>query len=217
MAYVRLTTLCNMRCAHCGFACHSKGSFMPREVFLAACQLASDRGDSVFLGGGEPTLHPLLFDFIGIALAYDDPYNGLGIGLVTNGKRDKEAIRLAEMAKRGILSVDLSQSPWHEEISERVVEAFTREEKSYGRDENDKRGIRGERLTTDNLVNAGRARKLLRESGYEGKRECFCDDLIVQPDGRIFQCGCMKRQFGTVFVPEIPETYEPQSCSERRG
>lgn len=71
-------------------------------------------------------------------------------------------------------------------------------------------------MTFENLVYAGRAKKLLRESGYEGSRGCFCDDLIVQPDGRIFQCGCMKRQFGTVFAPEIPDTYEPQSCSQRR-
>ena len=36
MAYLQITTRCNMRCQHCGFGCTHRGQDMTREVFKAA-------------------------------------------------------------------------------------------------------------------------------------------------------------------------------------
>jgi sulfatase maturation enzyme AslB (radical SAM superfamily) len=192
-----------MECEHCGFACTAKGSDMTRETFMQCCEFAVERGDSFFIGGGEPTLHPLLFDFIGLALSYNFES---GLGMVTNGKLTKPALRLADMARRGVLAVDLSRDGYHEPIDDDVVDAFLPESNHrYNREGRDLRGVRS---GADNAVYAaGRAK-----NWNVSMKGCICDDLVIAPNGTIFACGCRTKRFGTIFNPAIPDDYENGSC-----
>jgi hypothetical protein len=189
---------------------------MSRRVFRQACKLAEERGDTISIGGGEPTLHPLFWDFIGIALAATADDEGT-LWLATNGKRTEDAIRLARLAQRGILAVDLSQDWYHEEIEPSVVQAFTRgREKQgsnyYGKRSNDFRGVRD---VSGKVCSTGRA------ENWGDTNSCPCPDLFVHPTGKLYLCGCMKNPAGTVWKPNIPEDHEsltcPRECHEQRA
>jgi MoaA/NifB/PqqE/SkfB family radical SAM enzyme len=200
--YVQVTNRCNMTCEHCCFSCTASGKDMTRETFIQCCEFAYERGDTFFIGGGEPTLHPLLFDFIGIALSYD--FEG-SLGLVTNGKLTMPAMRIARMARNGIISADLSQDSYHEPIDPKVVQAFKRPPTDcFSRTEN--RDFRGIRSGADNVVYA-----IGKAEGF-GEDGCACSELLATPTGQIFGCGCLTRKMGTVFAPRIPEDHEPDKC-----
>ena len=201
--YLKLTERCNMTCKHCCMASTAKGRDMSREVAFAALQLAEDRGDDLTIGGGEPTLHPLFWDILGLALgrvaACDIP-----VLVVTNGSMTKDALRLADLARRGVISAALSQDSWHDPIDPKVVKAFTKEHRTvgYGERDNDYREIR----TVERIIKSGRALK------WGTDESCCCDTLFVEPDGKLWACGCRKESFGTVFAPAIPDDYNGIDC-----
>jgi sulfatase maturation enzyme AslB (radical SAM superfamily) len=200
--YIQITTRCNMTCEHCCMRATAKGADMSREVFLEAMKMAESYGHCITIGGGEPTIHPLLFDFIGIALAHSDYQQ---VHIITNGKISSSAYRLAKMARAGFLGCDLSRDPWHDAIDPRVVEAFTQGKDKYGSDARDLRGIR----TVTSILPVGRA----LDNGMGTENGCACDDLFVSPDGKLWACGHQEQQFGTVFDPDIDEDFESGSCS----
>jgi hypothetical protein len=177
------------------------GMDMDRRVFLEAMKLAQSNCDCVTIGGGEPTVHPLLFDFIGIGLAYSDYQQ---IHIITNGKCSDAAYRLAKMARSGIIGAELSQDRWHDPINPRVVEAFTQGKDKYGLDARDLRGIR----TVTSILPVGRA----LDNGMATEQGCACDELFVSPDGKLWSCGHQELQFGTVFEPEINQDFEWGTC-----
>jgi len=193
--YIQITTRCNMTCNHCCMRATAKGEDMSREVFLEAMKMVEDHGDCITIGGGEPTLHPLFWDFIGIALAYNDYQL---VHVITNGKIAGTAKRLAKMARSGILGAELSQDQYHSYIDPTVIQAFTKEYK-HSTDYRDLRSIRS--VTT--IIQQGRAAD--NEIGDEVG--CSCDDLFVAPDGKLWACAHKERQFGTVFDPDIPGDY----------
>lgn len=199
--YIQLTTRCNMACAHCCFSATHEGEDMTLETFNAALALAASRGDYLTLGGGEPTVHPKFFEFLGLALANNALYGEMPILVVTNGKRKEMALKLAAMAKQGMLNVDLSRDGYHDPIANEVVVAFTKKQ-SYSRDSHD-HDYRGIRDTSDNLMAVGRA----VEENLGGEDGCCCEDLLVAPDGTLFSCGCKHTSLGTVYAPEIPDAY----------
>ena len=174
---------------------------MDRQTFLAACKLAAEYGENISIGGGEPTVHPLFWDFIGLAIAYTDegpPW------LATNGKLTETALILARLARKGVLSVELSQDEFHEEIEWDVVEAFQKPKRGeyMARYNDDFRGIRD--ITQGGRkepIPVGRAAEL-----YDAEQtECCCDDLFVAPNGDLYTCGCQSIKIGTVFEPEITD------------
>ena len=205
--YIQITTRCNMKCAHCCGSYTEKGTDMSRDVFLAAVQEAEARGEFVTIGGGEPTLHPLFWDFIGLALAHEDSKGSVHV--ITNGSRKETALRLARLARTGAVGADLSRDKYHSVIDPLVVTAFTREDNnSWARDHNDLRGIR----TVDSILNLGRAK--LNSIGIEDG--CSCNDLFVTPDGKLWACAHQDLQFGTIFDPDIPEFYsDSDQCSQK--
>jgi MoaA/NifB/PqqE/SkfB family radical SAM enzyme len=175
---------------------------MSKKTFLAALTLAADYGETATLGGGEPTLHPRFWEFIGLALAKLDADTD-SIFVVTNGKIAATALALAGLARRGVFGVALSQDEWHDPIDPRVVQAFTRRhfhERPTTREACDLREIR----KVDLIINEGRAAE--NEIGEDDDR-CFCDDFMVEPDGKIWACGCRQVSFGTVWKPKIPQEY----------
>lgn len=203
--YIQLTTRCNMTCAHCCFSATREGEDMSRETFLAALALAGSRGDMITLGGGEPTVHPLFFDFLGLAMAHNALHGESPLLVVTNGKRKEMALKLAAMAKRGMLCVELSRDEYHDPIAQEVVVAFTKKRASYG--DHDHQDMRGIRDTSDYLKAVGRA----VEENLGGEDGCCCDDMLVAPDGVLYSCGCKHTSMGSLRAPQIPDDYDPET------
>ena len=194
-----------MRCRHCGFACTERGTDMSQETFTNAIKLAAQQESYFTLGGGEPLLHPLFMDFLwqSIRLFYriSDDGGMPAVGLVTNGKCEKLALEVARMAKAGLLSARLSIDNYHEPISEKVVNAFRfeGEDDHYSsrnnRNDKDYRSIGGAREA--NIIAAGRARNW----GNNGK--CFCQGVIISPNGKIWHCSCKSKCYGNVNDPNL--------------
>jgi MoaA/NifB/PqqE/SkfB family radical SAM enzyme len=149
---------------------------MSEEVFRAAVDRGVYEDHMISIGGGEPTVHPKFWQFLDYAMAKTD-----GIWLATNGKRTRDALRLALLAKIGDVSVDLSLDRWHEPIDKRVVKAFTEDpcDSAY-----DSRGVRNVgRHFSPGPIRSGRWK--------EGNRiECPCPETFVRPSGEVRQCGC---------------------------
>ena len=85
---------------------------MNREIFMTAIQLAAKLGETVTIGGGEPTLHPEFLEYCKIAnRELVDVAESLGCSatyVVTNGTRKKVALQLAEMARFGEIGARIS-------------------------------------------------------------------------------------------------------------
>ena len=174
--YFQITTRCNMTCAHCGFACTSKGEDMSEKVFNAALKLAEEYGSYVSIGGGEPTVHPKFWQFLINILASDVE----GVWLATNGKKTKIALKLAKLAKKEIIDCELSQDEYHEDIDYEVVEVFTQMKK-----------IRNSTQFNE-PISAGRC--------DWGVDKCICPTVFIKPNGDIHQCGCEDSpKIGDVF------------------
>ena len=198
--YIQITDRCNMSCSHCGFDCGPTGDDMSIETFKAAARIAQDYGDNIFIGGGEPTLHPDFWTIMGLTLAYNESDVP---GIITNGSMTETAILLANMARRGVIFAGLSQDIYHDRINPEVIQAFT-PPRTRRDGSNDNRKIRD---VSHSLVAAGRA------AGDENadKFSCICSDIIVDPLGNIYSCGCKTKHLGTVWTPS-PELY--RSCKK---
>ena len=190
--HVMITSRCNMRCAHCGMSCTTKGEDMTLETFMAALQ----HDDTISLGGGEPTLHPLFWHFLGLAIGTAD-----SVWLATNGSQTQTAIALARMARKGVIGCALSQDIYHDPIDPKVIDAFTpkktRPDEWLPADRNqDYREIRN---VTGREIKAGRCKT--------GEIECICPEVYVRPNGDVHLCGCARSpKIGDVFKGyEIPE------------
>ena len=187
--YIQITDHCNMSCIHCCYSCGPrKKNFMSMEIFKA-CIDFSDEDDAVSIGGGEPTLHPDFWAFIGLGLG-----SWRHVWLATNGSETETAIRLARMAARGVLGCALSSGDgYHDRIDHRVIEAFSGCEYSgYRRADDDLREIRN---VAGRVVKSGRAAR----TGVWNEEGCCCEDILVDPNGNIWSCGCKKLLLGHVL------------------
>lgn len=187
MAYIQITTRCNMECSHCCYSCTSEGIDMDESTFKAACKIAEDYEDYITLGGGEPTIHPKFWQFIGVALGHAS--SEMGVYVVTNGKKKKTALRLAR-ASRGLLSSSVSNTQYHEGIDSEVLSAFKRKD---GR----QTAIRG---VLESVSRVGRGANV-----FFGEDRCVCNELFITPLGEIFSCACKVVSFGTVREPKIDD------------
>lgn len=221
--YIKLTTYCNMQCAHCCDSCSpSRGKHMDERTFIRTLDLCAEHGATPYIGGGEPTVHPKFWQFLGLILGRAHEFEMEMLGMHTNGKRKADALALAALAKRGVLGVTLSRDSFHEPIDHDVVEAFTKTGSSgsmtsswWERDTPSRRDPHDLRFVVDgankSVVAQGRARNIT------GARTdcCVCEDLQVDPDGVIWACGCERTQFGTVWKPRLPDNAFEYACWER--
>ena len=185
--YFQLTTKCNMTCGHCCFSATHRGKDMSDEVFKAALRLAQDLDDyELTLGGGEPTLHPKFWEFLGLTLkASALMYSDLKPLVITNGSVTDTSLALARLNKAGAIYAELSQDEWHDPIDPKVIREFMQNA-----------GMR----TVRHIKSVGRG-KGVAGSSYG----CCCETMLVDPEGSIWSCGCKRVRWGTVFAPEIPE------------
>lgn len=191
-----------MTCEHCCFDCTSVGTDMSLKIFEKACKIAESLDDYISIGGGEPTLNPNFWAMLGLSLGCSaENY----VWLATNGSQTETALRLANMARKGIIGVALSQDEYHDEIDPHVIMAFQHHEfDNYdSRGDNDQREIRDVTSRHHSLVDAGRAKK----NHIGSRNECVCDDLFITPNGKIYGCGCKTHCFGTVDNYNIPNWY----------
>ena len=183
-----------MNCPHCCFSCTTSGSDMSLEDFQLALKLTLCK--HLTIGGGEPTLHPLFWTYLDMALE-----TGKTIFVTTNGKRIEDALKIAKMSREGILVGSLSLDIYHEPISEEVKRAFL-----SPRSKNDKRRIK------ENNIPAyeGRARDL---DVYDDTR-CCCEDAIMYLNGDVYACGCKTINLGTLKDGfSIPSWHERGFCA----
>jgi MoaA/NifB/PqqE/SkfB family radical SAM enzyme len=151
------------------------------KVVRKALNVASSFDGFLEIGGGEPTLHPHFWAIIGESLGH----NFENIWMATNGSKTKTAIKLANMAKKGIFSVRLSQDEYHDSIDKRVIEAFTKD-KMNSTNSGDFRAI-GKVL---NIIKSGRAEENGIYSPVESD-DCICEGWFIDPYGNFKQCGCL--------------------------
>lgn len=201
--YIRITSRCNMTCEHCCYSCTEHGEDMTLETFRNAIEY---NPDSVSLGGGEPTIHPLFWQFLGEAISRCEDF----VWLATNGKITNIAVALAKLAQKGIIYCELSQDDYHDPIDEEVYEAFHVDDywnHSYHKykGETGNMGIR-----TTKVIDVGRA----KENELGVIHSCCCSELVVQPNGDVYSCGCPDAPcFGNVNTEvNIPDEWEAGEC-----
>ena len=184
--YLQITDHCNMACAHCGYSCSPrKKQFMTIETLKAALSLADAYGESVVIGGGEPTTHPLFWEFFGLCMG---KRNIEYVWMATNGKIANTAIALAGLAYGSErFGVALSRDAFHEPISLDVIKAFRDKELEI-------------RDVTNVVVAAGRAKRTMVWS----RIDCICEETTVDMQGEIWSCGCKKLSLGNVNNKERP-------------
>lgn len=177
---------------------------------MLACQLAAKMNVFIEIGGGEPTLHPLFWDFIGIALKYKGDHN---VCTVTNGKIKEDALALARTTELKVLRVDLSLDTYHEPIDYEVVKAF---EKPSGTtwNRNDYRGIRD--VTRGGVIDPA---PFGRAASWADPKDIRCpgNDVAVTPDGVIYACGCRTKTYGTIYKLELPNPIPKEWCPDKLG
>ena len=147
------------------------------------------------LGGGEPTCHPLFWDFLKEGVKA----RGRGrIWVATNGKVARHALALADMVESGEVKGVLSLDEWHEPISPEVVERWRTLVRPDG-----KTAVRNVGLT-----NGGKYKSIPIKSGRcdWGKEVCNGPDMpFVQWDGKVRQCACLDAP----VVGDVVSGYSP--------
>ena len=180
MAYLQITTRCNMTCDHCCFACGKKGDDMTRETWRKALDFASNFGSSIAIGGGEPTMHKHFREFLLDAIAESE--DEMVPFMVTNGST-KHADLLYKLTKAEVIRCELSQDEWHDDIDPKTVAKF--ESIDAIRD-----------VSNGGTQGAKPKGRAVEEWVYEGDPEedhgqyCTCEDLLVDPKGNVKACGC---------------------------
>ncbi len=181
--YIQITTRCQMSCAHCCYSCTKQGEDMSLDTFRRCLKTCREYDEYPFLGGGEPTLHPQFEKFLLEAIASNT--SSIKVGIITNGGIKKRALMLASLTKQDIIMAQLSRDEYHDPIDDEVVEAFC--ELTHGIRDTSRNG-------TLSPLPHGRGRELLQIEGFEdydySEVDCCCPDILVKPNGDVYQCGC---------------------------
>ena len=180
--YIQITSKCNMQCVHCGFSCGPKGKHATVETIKNAIEVNREYFDgNLFIGGGEPTLHPQFWEIFGIMLGASLSNRDLNLGMVTNGTVTKTALTLAKLNIDEIFYCELSLDDLHyPRPDDAVIEAFER----------------STRITLyENVTPVGRAKR----THFSGNSfHCLCEDVVVDEKGFLFTCGCKNFKLGNV-------------------
>lgn len=172
---------------------------MSHATFIKALQLAENFGELITLGGGEPTVHPHFFAFLDKSMEFflqgriDMPPL-----VITNGKLPSKARKLLDYVEdEKPVRVELSLDEFHDPIRPDIEAEFKR----HARNKNWASDGRGASTRTVHEIRpVGRAAEPAR--GIQLNKlglECCCEDMLVDPFGNVFSCGCKTHLLGNVF------------------
>lgn len=193
--YIQTTLHCNMRCAHCCYECGpERNEFMTMDTFQAAVRIEPQA--LLNFGGGEPTCHPLFWDFMAEALRV----RGSGrVWMATNGKRTEDALLIAGMVRDKVIRGCLSQDQWHDPIGQDVVDAFRQ----------------ASRLTArPTILNVGHRIDPIRQGRCDWGTRLDCNSCglpFVQWDGNVRQCACLDAP----IIGDVFRGYKPMFEGEK--
>jgi len=134
----------------------------------------------VTIGGGEPTVHPEFWKFLGYIMSQSET-----VHIITNGLRTEYALGIANLIQNKKISGRLSLDKYHRKVSNKVIKAFQKA--------NAVEFINYNELNNrfPSLIKSGRSKT--------GRETCPCEDIFVMPNGDIKQCGCLDAPiFGNV-------------------
>lgn len=143
---------------------------MPIGMFKRLIDECIDQGEPIFLGGGEPTIHPNFLEMIGyVLISYKYP-----VSLVTNGSNTKLTKLLLTSEH---INCRVSVDPFHDPIDDEVV-ALAEKLKRVNR--------------YRQIIPHGRG---LSHATIDN--ECPSEGLFCTPSGFIYSCGCRRKMVGT--------------------
>ena len=211
---IQITNRCRMGCPHCLDDSRPDGGLMYPVVFKAAVHFARESGElHLLLSGGEPSEHPLLFEFCRIVSGY-----GFRFSLATNGMwmgDEKSEYRMERIANLpGFVGAQIYSNPkWyrlHEETVSKYTSALSRW-KPLGF-HLDLAEIRG-------MLNLGRAKSCpaamaeAESNPYHNSCLASCVTLAQSASPRHF-CNLMIRQgrFCTPMIDWQGKVHMSESC-----
>ena len=182
-----------MQCDHCCYSCGPKGKHASIETIKNAIEFNKSFFDgNLFIGGGEPTLHPQFWEIFGIMLGASIKNSDLSLGMITNGTVTKTALVLAQLNSE-VFHCDLSLDNLHYPRPENdVIDAFGRNIRS---------------TEYHHVSPVGRAKRTY----FSGQKfHCVCKDFVVDEKGNLFTCGCKNFKLGNVnsVTPEMIKNVE---------
>ena len=167
--YLQITDHCNMFCDHCGFSCGPrKKNFMPLEVAKKA--LNEFCSEYITIGGGEPTCHPdflMILGYASVVCTEAQPH------VITNGKNEYFVRKLSFARREGNFTLEISKDEFHEPLSP-GMDKFVKNNKLYRENKHGRISKRGRAIKT----------------GVWTEDYCICEDILIDPHGDIYQCGC---------------------------
>ena len=103
---LHVTDLCNEKCTFCvvGSPLYKKDTVQYRDLTRFLLENAGDGYEMVNLHGGEPTIHPRLFDLLETARVWGYP----AVQLQTNARRMKDPGFVAQLIERNVRSFVIS-------------------------------------------------------------------------------------------------------------
>jgi MoaA/NifB/PqqE/SkfB family radical SAM enzyme len=169
------------------------------ETFRAAVGLAENYQQHLTIGGGEPTMHPLLREFVGYAtweMAGLTAESGIpAVHMVTNGSNTEMALTIASLAKSGVITAAVSRDQYHDPIDDRVYRAFEKAPSTpYSQRKENDHDHRSVNKGNGIIIPVGRAKSW----GNHAFVKCACDALFVNPKGNIYSCGCRTKLIGNI-------------------
>ncbi len=111
LASVEITRRCNNRCVYCEHPKAEEDLHISQFSELLD-ELVSEGFEAVALGGGEPTLHPELPDFLEAIRG-----RGLKAGLTTNARDPEEVLRLADAGLLDTFGISAGKGIWQRPVA----------------------------------------------------------------------------------------------------
>jgi MoaA/NifB/PqqE/SkfB family radical SAM enzyme len=176
---------------------------MSMETFERVLDVAGDYGMNIFLGGGEPTLHPHFATFVALSLGVSEG----APGVVTNGTSSKRIFHMLEALEAAdMFYVGLSdpEDGYHDKT---MMKPWWL---TWGMDPSVPRP--GSRLHRPSNISAlGRA----KHRGADEWEVHTYYDMLITPRGTIYCCEWKHRSFGNIHTISDEELGEAVSyCAE---
>lgn len=178
---------------------------MSLETFRAALEFDGN----VCLGGGEPTLNKEFNTMLLEALANKAHHGDGHVSIITNGSMTKTALLLARLSKAEVIDAQLSRDIYHDEIDQRVVDAFESFPPRGSFDHTP--GIRNTTSDRDPRPHGRAVDNMELDEDFQlTGDDCMCTDTFVRPNGDITQCGCPD----SPIIGNIKEGYDTPMAGE---